>query len=176
MIDSVLLNHQVKQLVTLGSWREEALVLTVNRSRGLREGTVLGQTCAPSPKSIKELRAWTTAFLCFLGSLPHTCIPSAALGQCWRRVANLDELGCTKRAASVQLAGGFAHDSDMLVAHLQSRAVHPHRLVSADTDIGGRKDHCVCHVVQSFTQPREPSWALHTERAFPRKNRTGKTQ
>lgn len=43
--------------------------------------------------------------------------------------------GCTKRAASAQLAGVFAGDSSLLVARLQSRPVHPHTLVSADTDI-----------------------------------------
>lgn len=39
MMDGVQLNRQVKQLLTVGSWRKEGLLLTANGSRGLWQGT-----------------------------------------------------------------------------------------------------------------------------------------
>lgn len=53
---------------------------------------------------------------------------------------------CPKWAASVQLAGGFAGDSSLLVAPLQSRAVHPCVPVSADTAIWAESKSPVCAV------------------------------
>lgn len=56
MMDGVQLNHQVKQLLTLGSWRKEGLLLTANGSRGLWQGTgrVQAAVCLHSAEVAKR--------------------------------------------------------------------------------------------------------------------------
>lgn len=134
----------------------------------LKEGSCGGHTPAQlcrsqgqPPGLREELRGQVTASLCF--PVPH-------LHPRWCSVVSQGELpswtGAT--ASTVTLPAAAAATGAPLQGQ-GARPLCPHRRA------GSREGPCLCRVVQSFTQPRDPARALQTERAFPRKNRTGKT-